>query len=86
MRISSRAIRRASLSARARGPILQVGADLSCDGQRIARVLERLHPEPSLFPAPAAGGAGSEGLCFATSLWADRLRALLARRLPITGI
>ena len=41
---------------------------------------------PSLFPAPAAGGAGSEGLCFATSLWADRLRALPARRLPITGI
>lgn len=48
-------------------PVLQVGADIYCDSQAIARVLERLHPEPTLFPD------GSEGLCFATSFWADRL-------------
>ncbi len=48
-------------------PVLQIGADVYCDSQAIARVLERLHPEPTLFPG------GSEGLCFATGFWADRL-------------
>ncbi len=48
-------------------PVLQIGADVYCDSQLIARVLERLHPEPTLFPG------GSEGLCFALHFWADRL-------------
>lgn len=48
-------------------PVLQIGADVYCDSQAIARVLERLHPEPTLFPG------GSDGLCFATGFWADRL-------------
>jgi glutathione S-transferase len=48
-------------------PVLQIGADVYCDSQLIARVLERLHPEPTLFPG------GSEGVCFAVNLWADRL-------------
>lgn len=48
-------------------PVLQIGADVYCDSQAIARVLERLHPEPTLFPG------GSVGLCFATGFWADRL-------------
>jgi glutathione S-transferase len=48
-------------------PVLQIGADVYCDSQLIARVLERLHPEPTLFPG------GSEGLCFAVHFWADRL-------------
>jgi glutathione S-transferase len=47
-------------------PVLQVGADVYCDSQLIARVLERLHPEPTIYPD------GSEGLCHALSLWADR--------------
>ena len=33
-----------------RTPILQIGADIYCDTALIARVLERLAPEPSLFP------------------------------------
>jgi glutathione S-transferase len=48
-------------------PVLQIGADVYCDSQLIARVLERRHPEPTLFPG------GSEGVCFAMNLWADRL-------------
>jgi glutathione S-transferase len=48
-------------------PVLQVGADVYCDSQLIARVLERMHPEPTLFPA------SSEGACFALNAWADRL-------------
>jgi glutathione S-transferase len=48
-------------------PVLQVGADVYCDTQLIARVLERLHPEPTLFPG------GSEGVCFALNAWADRM-------------
>jgi glutathione S-transferase len=48
-------------------PVLQIGADVYCDSQRIARELERLHPEPSLYPN------GSEGVCHAVNLWADRM-------------
>jgi glutathione S-transferase len=35
-------------------PILQIGADVYCDSALIARVLERLKPEPTLFPAESA--------------------------------
>lgn len=48
-------------------PVLQIGADVYCDSQLIARVLERLHPEPTLYPD------ASEGVCHAFSLWADRM-------------
>jgi len=47
-------------------PVLQIGADVYCDSQLIARVLERLHPTPTLYPG------GSEGACHALGLWADR--------------
>ncbi len=33
-----------------RAPTLQIGADVYCDSKLCAQVLERLHPEPSLFP------------------------------------
>ena len=48
-------------------PVLQIGADVYCDTQLIVRVLERLHPTPTLYPG------GSEGTCHAWNLWADRL-------------
>jgi glutathione S-transferase len=47
-------------------PVLQIGADVYCDSQLIGRVLERLHPTSSAFPA------GSEGICQALGFWADR--------------
>jgi glutathione S-transferase len=36
-----------------RAPVLQIGADVYCDSALIARVLERLQPAPTLFPASA---------------------------------
>jgi glutathione S-transferase len=47
-------------------PVLQIGADVYCDSQLIVRVIERLEPEPTLFPG------GSEGLCLASTFWSDR--------------
>lgn len=47
-------------------PVLQIGADVYCDTQLIARVLERLQPTPTIHPG------GSEGICQAVNLWADR--------------
>ncbi len=47
-------------------PVLQIGADVYCDSQVIVRVLERLHPRPTMYPD------GSEGTCHAWNLWADR--------------
>jgi len=53
-------------------PVLQIGADIFCDSQLIARALENRHPAKTLFPG------GSEGLCFAAKFWADRLLFLAA--------
>lgn len=46
-------------------PVLQIGADIYCDTQLIFRVLENVAPTPSFFPA------GSAGLPFGLSRWAD---------------
>src|SRR2546422_4569969 len=43
-------------------PVLQIGADVYCDTQLIVRVLERLHPAPTLYPG------ASEGTCHAWNL------------------
>ena len=48
-------------------PVLQIGADIYCDTQLIARTIERLHPQPSIYPP------GTEGTCQVWNLWADRL-------------
>jgi glutathione S-transferase len=47
-------------------PVLQIGADVYCDSQLIAQVLEARHPSPTIYPGamPAA--------CHAMALWADR--------------
>ena len=47
-------------------PVLQVGADIYCDTNCIARELERRHPAPTLFPD---GGAG---VPIALAVWGDR--------------
>ena len=48
-------------------PVLQIGADIYCDSQLIARTLERFHPKPTIYPG------GSEGACHMISLWSDRM-------------
>ncbi len=47
-------------------PVLQVGADVYCDTNCIARELERRHPAPTLFPD---GGAG---LAIGLAAWGER--------------
>jgi glutathione S-transferase len=46
-------------------PVLQIGADVYVDSQRIARELEARHPRPTLFPGSSAG------LDSAMVKWAD---------------
>jgi glutathione S-transferase len=46
-------------------PVLQIGADIYCDTQRIAQELDERFPPPSLFPAD------TEGLCQALAAWSD---------------
>lgn len=48
-----------------RTPVLQIGADIYCDTQLIAALLERLHPEPTIFPD------GNPGLGMALGSWAN---------------
>ncbi len=49
-----------------RTPVMQVGADIFCDTQIILRALERMHPEPRLFPS------GKEGEASALAWWAEK--------------
>ena len=46
-------------------PVMQIGADIYCDTQRIATELEARFPEPTLFPDH------SSGLSIAVSHWSD---------------
>ena len=46
-------------------PVMQIGADIYCDTQRIAEELEQRFPEPTLFPG------NSRGLSSALSQWSD---------------
>ncbi len=49
-----------------RTPVMQVGADIYCDTQCIVRALERMHPEPTLYPG------GSDGIAHALLFFTDR--------------
>ncbi|MAF94733.1 MAG: glutathione S-transferase [Rhodospirillaceae bacterium] len=42
-------------------PVMQIGADVYCDSHSIIRELERLKPEPTLFPGGVAGMAWGVG-------------------------
>jgi glutathione S-transferase len=57
-------------------PILQVGADIYCDTALICKVVDRLHPQPPLFPATA------EGVASILAQWADS--ALFWSAIPYT--
>ena len=49
-----------------RTPVMQIGADIYCDTQRIIRELEHRFPAPTLFPG------GSAGLAWASAMWTDK--------------
>jgi glutathione S-transferase len=38
-------------------PFMQIDADIYCDSALVARLIDRLHPEPSLYPQEIAGTA-----------------------------
>ena len=48
-----------------RTPFLQIGADIYCDSLLMCRVIDRLAPEPPLYPRESAG------LAEAVAQWAD---------------
>ncbi len=48
-----------------RTPFMQIGADIYCDSALMCRVIERLFPEPPLYPA------GTAGLADIVAQWAD---------------
>jgi glutathione S-transferase len=48
-----------------RTPFLQIGADIYCDSALVCRLLDRLAPEPPLYPAASAG------LAEIVAQWAD---------------
>lgn len=48
-----------------RAPVMQIGAHVYCDSALICRVLDRLAPEPPLYPASAGGAANM------IAQWAD---------------
>ena len=52
-------------------PVLQIGADNSCDSQLIMRELERRHPTPSFYPA-------GRGAADALAWWAEKTMFLPA--------
>ena len=54
-------------------PVLQIGADVYCDTDLIARTIDRLHPEPTLFPD------ASGPLCLMLGAWQSELFWLAVR-------
>ena len=48
-----------------RTPFMQIGSDMYCDTALMCRVIDRLHPEPALYPAATAG------LAEIVAQWAD---------------
>src|SRR5512138_1592141 len=59
-----------------RTPFLQIGADVYCDSALMCKVIDRLHPQPPLYPAATAG------LADIVSQWADS--ALFWAAIPFT--
>ena len=48
-------------------PVMQIGADVYCDTQRIIAEIEKRYPTPSLFRGP------NQGLDWCLNSWADRV-------------
>ena len=60
-------------------PVLQIGADVFCDTDLIARVLDGVQPDPPLFPY------GAEGLCYIVGAWQQQLFLLAVEMLGLGG-
>jgi glutathione S-transferase len=60
-------------------PVMQLGADVYCDTDLIARAIDRLHPEPSLFPD------GGGPLSYMLGAWQQELFSLAVRAAGTSG-
>jgi len=60
-----------------RTPVLQIGADVYCDTERIARELERRYPAPTLYPAGGYGAASLVGFWAANGFFMPAVRYAL---------
>ena len=60
-----------------RAPVLQVGADIYCDTHAILAALERLCPEPTLFPAGSQGLARGLGFAWERQMWIPTIGVLV---------
>ncbi|HYV58380.1 MAG TPA: glutathione S-transferase family protein [Candidatus Nitrosopolaris sp.] len=60
-------------------PVLQLGADIYCDTDLIARTIDRLHPEPTLFPD------GSAALSYMLGSWQGELFWLAVRTVGVSA-
>lgn len=60
-------------------PVLQLGADIYCDTDLITRTIERLHPEPTLFPD---GGAA---ISYMLGAWQGELFWLAVRTVGMSA-
>ncbi|KAI8061535.1 uncharacterized protein B0P05DRAFT_497600 [Gilbertella persicaria] len=70
-RMEPRPLRRPLDGGYRKTPILQVGKHVFCDTKAIFMEIEKLFPEPSLYPKLSSTGASSEALARGLTLWAD---------------
>lgn len=60
-----------------RAPVLQVGADIYCDTNIILPALDRLCPQPSLYPAGSEGVAQGLGFAWERQMWIPTIGVLV---------
>lgn len=60
-----------------RAPVMQVGADIYCDTQLILPTLERLAPQPPLYPAGSEGVAQGLGFAWERQMWIPTIGVLV---------
>ena len=60
-----------------RAPVLQIGADIYCDTHAILGALERLRPEPSLYPAGSKGLVRGLGFAWERQMWIPSIGVLV---------
>jgi glutathione S-transferase len=63
-----------------RVPVMQLGADIYCDTLLILRVIERLHPTPSIYPS------GQEGIVKAICWWIEKSSFMNAVCLTVSAM
>ncbi|MGB7184819.1 MAG: glutathione S-transferase family protein [Burkholderiaceae bacterium] len=58
-------------------PVMQIGADVYCDTNVILAALDRLYPEPSLYPPGSEGVARGVGFAWERQMWIPTIGVLV---------